>query len=325
MPYQVAKELHKNYSARIAQERINYKDTIEMVDNFKEQLKQKQQSKRQHPFISDNVFSALSNALDNLTEELKLSRDKRSEQLHIDPVFGQISQLFEGRVGEKPSDERVSEICKEGRERYKSQIPPGYSDDKDKPEPAKFGDLIIWLDTIACAKKYKKPIIFVTDDNKRDWWRSASSGKGALLGPSIELISEFLEKAKQRCWIYNSESFLKYAGPKFKGISESSVNEVREASKESRRAIQSSIETPLMLAIKKAQEQRTAAIDAAIQEKLKTAFTLSPIQLILENLRHDLDIKNYLQKPIVSLPSDEIGFTDIDSEPDEDQTPEAGE
>jgi hypothetical protein len=103
VPYQVVAELHKNYSVRIAQERKNYKDTIEMIAGFKSQINERHKSPRQHPFISDLAFAALSNALDDVTRELEEGREKRSYQLQDDVVFGRISQLFSGRFGDKPS------------------------------------------------------------------------------------------------------------------------------------------------------------------------------------------------------------------------------
>jgi len=46
----------------------------------------------------------------------------------------------------------------------------------------KFGDLIIWKEMIEKAKAEKRPIIFVTDDGKSDWWHIHSSRQKGRVG-----------------------------------------------------------------------------------------------------------------------------------------------
>ncbi|WP_204277464.1 PIN-like domain-containing protein, partial [Escherichia coli] len=62
-------------------------------------------------------------------------------------------------------------LKKEGEDRYAKKIPPGYKDaKKDAGEFDKYGDLIIWKDMIGKAKADKRPILFISDDAKEDWW-----------------------------------------------------------------------------------------------------------------------------------------------------------
>lgn len=69
-----------------------------------------------------------------------------------------------------PSQKDIYNWCDEGEKRYKNKIPPGFKDAKNKTGVRIYSDLIIWKETLRFAKKYKKNIIFVTDDAKVDWW-----------------------------------------------------------------------------------------------------------------------------------------------------------
>jgi hypothetical protein len=46
-------------------------------------------------------------------------------------------------------------IYKEAEQRFKESIPPGYKDNK-KPEPDKYGDIVLWFQLIDYAKSEKK-------------------------------------------------------------------------------------------------------------------------------------------------------------------------
>lgn len=69
--------------------------------------------------------------------------------------------------------------------RYLHKIPPGFKDD-GKPDDG-IGDLIIWL-TILEVAKTKKNVVFVSGDEKNDWYHR--SEKQALY-PRFELVTEF--------------------------------------------------------------------------------------------------------------------------------------
>src|SRR5205823_2954818 len=90
-----------------------------------------------------------------------------------DPLHERLTQLLEGKVGPATPPEKLSDIYKEGDKRYKVEIPPGFKDQnpKEKPFPKNHGDYVIWCQIIEFAKAKKKPIIFITDDEKEDWWR----------------------------------------------------------------------------------------------------------------------------------------------------------
>ncbi|MCS7466133.1 PIN domain-containing protein [Stieleria sp. ICT_E10.1] len=232
MPYQVASELHKNRVLRIAQERKNYADTIKSIDAFRKDIDKRHRSKRQHPFISNESFERLVNALDAVQKEMEDCRDKHDRKLHDDSLFENICSLFGSNVGNGFDEKRHSATCEEGKKRYKAKRPPGYMDGdaagRDaKPEPDRYGDLVLWYETIDHAKSKSKPVVFVTDDSKEDWWRISPIESRKTLGPRAELIEEFIAVAEQKCWLYSSESFVSRATDFIKVVSTKAQSEVK--------------------------------------------------------------------------------------------------
>lgn len=231
IPYQVAAEYQKNRTARIDHEHRNYDETLTKIDKFKKELDEAHRSKRRHPFISDDKFSSLFEQLAAVEDELRTGKTRLKQNLVNDRIRDQLDEILSGRVGDALPSDKLEDIYKEGRTRFKQLVPPGYEDDKDKKEPDKFGDLVIWKETIEYAKQNSKPIVFVTDDEKEDWWRFALKRRQ---GPRAELIAEFLKGANQQCWLYVSEEFLYRANKYVKPVSEQTVKEVEDVAKENR-------------------------------------------------------------------------------------------
>jgi hypothetical protein len=95
------------------------------------------------------------------------------------------------------SPSRLFDIYKNGYIRYKYKIPPGYMDDpqnnskSNKEGVAVFGDLILWNQIIDIAISQNRAVVFVTADNKEDWFELRGNRPTA---PRSELISEFEEQ-----------------------------------------------------------------------------------------------------------------------------------
>jgi hypothetical protein len=106
------------------------------------------------------------------------------------------------------TDVQLKSLALEGEERYKNEIPPGYRDGKKDAsgDPfRKYGDLIIWKQIINKAKEATKPVIFVTDDKKDDWWLEQS---GRTIGPRAELLQEFIAETSNNFWMYTVDRFI---------------------------------------------------------------------------------------------------------------------
>lgn len=139
-----------------------------------------------------------------------------------DEVLDTINSIFENNIGSNYSEEELSRIKKEGKDRYEKKIPPGYKDDK-KSEEKKYGDLILWYQIIDKAKETKKPIILISGDVKEDWWLEKN---GKRIMPLPQLKKEIFEKAGVDFHIYTSDRFLEYYDNE--SINKNTINEVRK-------------------------------------------------------------------------------------------------
>lgn len=102
-----------------------------------------------------------------------------------DPVSELYRELFKDATFIDP-EETPEDIKKELRRRHQHQIPPGY---KDAAKPDKgVGDLVIWLAILALGRKEKRDVLFVTGEEKADWWHRS---EGQVLYPRFELVEEF--------------------------------------------------------------------------------------------------------------------------------------
>lgn len=145
-----------------------------------------------------------------------------------DEILNQIFSIFDGRVGEKVEEEELIQIKKEGKDRYEKSIPPGYKDDNKKNSSTDdnnaYGDLIIWKQIIKYAKANTVGIVFVTHDQKEDWWNII---KEKTIGPRVELRREFFDETQQVFHMYSMNSFIsEYNRMNDTPIDKSAVEEV---------------------------------------------------------------------------------------------------
>ncbi len=144
-----------------------------------------------------------------------------------DEIWSAVEEIFEGRVGEGLSEDVMKEVLEAGPRRYESRVPPGYEDanDKSKPGNRKFGDLILWFETVEKAKDSGKPVVFVTDDRKNDWWDNG-------VNPSVprpELGNEMRERAGVFFHMFIPLDFSEWAGAKLNHkISREAAEEIEE-------------------------------------------------------------------------------------------------
>jgi hypothetical protein len=144
----------------------------------------------------DKSFVSYHKALDKLLEAIT-RRDWN------DPVSKMYSDLFsEGIVHELTT--KPEEIEKILEYRTRNKIPPGYKD--SSKDDRGVGDLVIWLTILQIGKTNKKPLVFVTGDEKADWWHR-SNNQGAL--PRCELIDEFRRESGCAFYMSSFSEFLK--------------------------------------------------------------------------------------------------------------------
>lgn len=143
-------------------------------------------------------------------------------------LLDEITKLFDTKIGNGFSKEDLKKFYAEGKDRYADFIPPGFSDQEAKKKKGDrhiYGDLLIWKELIQFTKQEKKPLIFVTDDRKEDWWTIEN---GKTIRPREELVKEFHDSTGIRILIYNADTFLKFAKERklIPRIKESTIKEV---------------------------------------------------------------------------------------------------
>ena len=110
-----------------------------------------------------------------------------------DPVLRQLEPLLESKVGAPPAPEELSRLLRDGEARVKQRIPPGYLD-AAKGGGRAAGDFILWHQTIQHAKETGRNVLFVTQDQKEDWWADRGT-KSMRARP--ELVAELRREAGQ--------------------------------------------------------------------------------------------------------------------------------
>jgi len=212
IPYQVGLEYHRNRLGVIYDQIPFYNVLINEIKKESDQLQEtiyKIVGKGKHPLIdSEDIVKKFSLVCDETIALLEEKRKNHPDLLQNDTILEDLSDLLLDRVGDPYSDEKFREIIKDGKKRFIEKIPPGYQDSSDKPGDKQYGDLILWNQIIDYSTINEKPIIFVIDDRKEDWWLKKS---GKTLGPRPELLQEFYLHTKNRIYIYSSDRFMKYA------------------------------------------------------------------------------------------------------------------
>ncbi|WP_374368599.1 PIN-like domain-containing protein [Dongia sp.] len=216
IPYQVGLEFQRNrldveFGALDAYDAL-LKDQEANVDKARDRLRQL----RAHPTIDvQKELAALDMFLADFKGRIEMAREAHPSA-KIDSVLEKLTQILARRIGDKWPTERLVALKKEGEDRYSKKVPPGYKDQKkDAGEYDKYGDLLIWKDMIAKAKADKRPVIFISDDAKEDWWWIH---RGRKVGPRPELIEEFLGESGQDFHIYELSQFLRFAAERYPDI-----------------------------------------------------------------------------------------------------------
>lgn len=223
MPYQVGLEFN-----------LNRRGVIEKLKNGQE--KQKQDI---HKTVEKNI-NVLTQYITNVSLKSTDAKSKKSEindfikeklLIFNDELAGKVEELygmldleedlaseiatiFDGKIGECYTQEQLNEKLKDAATRYERKIPPGYKD-SEKIEVTyyngiefeqKYGDLIVWNQILDRANVDEiNKVVFVTDDNKEDWWYSLER---KTIGPRAELKNEMRRVAKADFYMLNANGFL---------------------------------------------------------------------------------------------------------------------
>lgn len=231
--HQAAFEYQDNRLQEIVRQEKVYKLILEKLDSTQRDLEDI--VGRGHLSIKvEELFKKVTDTFAYVKNDLLEHQRSHPDLLNDDSIRERITCILCGRVGVPYVNARLKEIYTSGEDRYNNKIPPGYKDKcKDEKKKfgdelieAKYGDLIQWNQMIDKAKECKKPIIFITDDIKEDWWWQSN---GKTIGPRPELITEMKNKTSVRFYMYTPDNFMKYANEYLSlKIKQKIIDEVRE-------------------------------------------------------------------------------------------------
>ena len=171
--------------------------------------------------------SEISESIGQLLKELEAVREKQQELVSNDPILTRLTELIGDNIGEKYDEKRLKEIHADGAVRYASQpkVPPGYADES-KLGNSKYGDLLVWFQTIDKAKSAGVPILMVNNEQKPDWTESVDGSRKIRK----ELTQEMYKKATEPFYMYTLPQFMeaakRYSGASFSADALSDANRV---------------------------------------------------------------------------------------------------
>lgn len=247
IPFHVGLEYQRNRLQVISQTKSVFRHAKKELDDIKN-LKTKEKIK-----IITDMFPSLLDKTSKLSDDVdKLINDYENDLNELnnkqpcvrshDEIREKLNDLFFNKVGDEPNQSEIDNIEKEGEERYKNKIPPGFKDESKDEDffyyggvkyKNKYGDLIIWKQIIEHLKSNKdiNNVIFITNDTKEDWWFIIDSGGKKRVGPHALLINEIKKLDNIRLFdMYTVVDFLRNTSEYSSdfNVSEESIINVKE-------------------------------------------------------------------------------------------------
>ena len=246
LPHQVALEFQRNRLSVIADQVKKFDDASKVVTDFKNKLNGElgklQLAKRHSAINPEKLLNNIEAQIETFLKELTEMKEKQPRVNSPDLVRSKLDELLFGRIGAGPANQaELDEMYAEAEERYKNDIPPGFKDEDSKGDSAhfshglryvrKFGDFVLWKQILKhVAGEEQKNVIFVTDDEKPDWWHIVDSQGKHRLGPNVLLGEEFAKETKGASVLFHtSDQFLFEARTRFKlKVSSESISQLRD-------------------------------------------------------------------------------------------------
>ena len=235
IPHQAAFEYYNNRERVKKRQEDNYKFLSNIIldypDYIKKKIKEKKEIDEYNSIyeLKEELINKFTDDFPRIKKELMLISEKYTDLKDLSSIDTCIEKLFCGKVGKPYSLRYLEEICKEGLLRYSLELPPGFEDkdDPDKKGIQIYGDLILWRQIIEMAKERKLPVIFITNEQKRDWWWKPPSSR--QIGPRPELVSEFNLATNELFYMYPLDEFLTYSNKYLKtSIKSEFISEIKE-------------------------------------------------------------------------------------------------
>jgi uncharacterized protein YegP (UPF0339 family) len=215
----IKKSFSEKYS-KLKKDRLkSIESDITSINNSLKEVTNRTKNKDIHPFLNQSIFDNFSKSVDLIKKEFESFQikfneevDKREKELKKletqDDVYESVVEHF--KITEGYDFPSIESIINKSAIRFENNIPPGFKDAQGgnkKDGIQRFGDLIIWNQVIELANKLGRPIVFITNDTKEDWWDIEKEGREKPK-PKEDLILEFKLKTKKQFWAYSFSQFL---------------------------------------------------------------------------------------------------------------------
>jgi hypothetical protein len=222
LPYQVGLEFHRNRHKAITDQTASFEAFRREYKSMSAALLK---SIEGHHFLDSEEFKKKLEALEeDIAKTIKQKKSKYPNYLKDDKIREWVEQTFTGHIGSPPTFEILNVQANEAALRFAAELPPGFKD-SNKDGLRKYGDYFIWCELLRKSDG-KKPIIFITDDVKDDWWTVRDDLKKTKRLPHPTLIQEMWERNNVIYYSYTSEEFLAESRKrKPKSISEENLKE----------------------------------------------------------------------------------------------------
>jgi len=211
LSYQTAQEFFRNRKKVIISSVNSYSEAMQNISDIKDSLEEPLKRLKANRIIPDEVSESLRSdlyaSIETSLAKVNDSKSRHPDFFKADPVLENLSQLFDGSIGDDFTSEILIEATKEGKRRIDLKIPPGFLDSK-KDGIRPYGDYFMWRQILDHAALVRKPIIFVTSEGKEDWWERES---GKTTGLHYELLKEVHEKTGQRFLAYRTDRFFRFS------------------------------------------------------------------------------------------------------------------
>jgi PIN like domain len=234
IPYQALVEFHhKRMKVIKDQDGLIRKisEVFGQADSFMASLKEKDPH---HPYFDLEALGTVARETkQNAGKLINQAKGKRIDPLR-DPLLTRLTEIIGNRFGTQPTTDQLMERQAEWLSRASQHVPPGFAD-ADKPDGG-IGDYLIWRELLEEGKVRGRPVVFVTDDSKDDWWERHDSdkiGHKKEIAPRSELVNEMHQFAGVRFHLTKPDGFLRFAQEKL-GLPENEevLEEAQEVSRQ---------------------------------------------------------------------------------------------
>lgn len=226
IPYQAALEYQRRRCGSISDRSMLF-DTI--LANYKSmQNKSLNSLNAADASRIKKVWADFAPALETVVSEL---RDEYGISLATsqtdDDVRNTLDRLLtKDRLGKEPTPEQLRQRYAEFDIRHLKGIPPGYQD-AHKGAPLMYGDNLIWHELLEYAAASDRPLLFVSNDQKDDWYDKATGS------PRRELALEMLSVSDTEYHHMTLKTFLHNAKTHLgAGIEEATIANVDDSTTE---------------------------------------------------------------------------------------------